>query len=518
MPQEQQCSRLVTSIPSRFRPFQLLGDAARTCVRVTMLVPLPHTHRNFLESMVIVSEPILLWSIIDVIISIFCKQMDLLMQGNRRTWNRLIVKNMKVAVADRSAGFGDFISWMKSNGAEVDGVKIAHFSGYDYGLQAEKDFEEGELMIAVPRKLMMSADNAKDSVLGPLMRKDPMLQHMPNVALSLLLLAEKFNPDSFWRPYIKVLPTLYTTVLYFTTSELQELKGSPTLEPTLKQCRNIARQYAYFSKLFQNTTDPASDLLRDVFTYEQYCWAVSTVMTRQNFVPSADGTGMVHALIPLWDMCNHTNGQLTTTFSPELDRSECTACRSYSAGDQIFIFYGSRSNADLFVHNGFVFGDNHHDSMRLKLGVSKADPLQAERAKLLSRLGLPTTGEFYLKTGADPVDGRLLAFLRVFSMRQEHLEHWLDSERSSDLVYPDCALETEVETKTWNFLHTRIKLLLSAYPTTMLDDLDQLNKGGMASCRRLAIHMRVSEKKILHGAIDYVEQRLLACGHPSSNN
>nr|CAD7258874.1 unnamed protein product [Timema shepardi] len=261
---------------------------------------------------------------------------------------------------------------------------------------------------------------------------------------------------------------------------------------------------------------------------------------------------------------------LTTTFSPELDRSECTACHSYSAGDQIFIFYGSRSNADLFVHNGFVFGDNHHDSMRLKLGVSKADPLQAERAKLLSRLGLPTTGEFYLKTGADPVDGRLLAFLRVFSMRQEHLEHWLDSERSSDLVYPDCALETEVETKTWNFLHTRIKLLLSAYPTTMLeeylhlcggkrenhfekiilstadrdsnldlttiisslvdcesivldhvatkDDLDQLNKGGMASCRRLAIHMRVSEKKILHGAIDYVEQRLLACGHPSSNN
>nr|CAD7408321.1 unnamed protein product [Timema poppensis] len=195
MPQVQQRSRLVTLIPSRFHPFQLFGDAARTCVRATML--------------------------------------------------------MKVAVADRSAGFGDFISWMKSNGAEVDGVKITHFSGYDYGLQAEKDFEEGELMIAVPRKLMMSADNAKDSVLGPLMRKDPMLQHMPNVALSLLLLAEKFNPDSFWRPYIKVLPTLYTTVLYFTTSELQELKGSPTLEPTLKQCRNIARQYAYFSKLFQ---------------------------------------------------------------------------------------------------------------------------------------------------------------------------------------------------------------------------------------------------------------------------
>jgi hypothetical protein len=63
----------------------------------------------------------------------------------------------------------------------------------------------------------------------PLFRTDAMLQHMPNVALSLLLLVEKFKADSFWKPYIAVLPTEYTTVLYFKTNELQELKGSPSL-------------------------------------------------------------------------------------------------------------------------------------------------------------------------------------------------------------------------------------------------------------------------------------------------
>jgi hypothetical protein len=52
---------------------------------------------------------------------------------------------------------------------------------------------------------------------------------MPNVALSLLLLIEKFKHDSFWKPYIAVLPADYTTVLYFKTNELQELKGSPSL-------------------------------------------------------------------------------------------------------------------------------------------------------------------------------------------------------------------------------------------------------------------------------------------------
>nr|CAD7569471.1 unnamed protein product [Timema californicum] len=45
-PQEQQRSRLVTSIPSRSRPFQLLGDAARMCVRFAMLVSLPYLFQS----------------------------------------------------------------------------------------------------------------------------------------------------------------------------------------------------------------------------------------------------------------------------------------------------------------------------------------------------------------------------------------------------------------------------------------------------------------------------------------
>ncbi|PSN34553.1 Histone-lysine N-methyltransferase setd3 [Blattella germanica] len=177
---------------------------------------------------------------------------------------------MKIPVADRSAKIEEFTTWMKENGSLIDGVKITPFPGYDYGLKAEKNFTLGDVLITVPRKVMLTTESIEESLLGPLLRKDAMLQHMPNVALSLLLLVEKFKPDSFWKPYIAILPTEYTTVLYFKTSELQELKGSPSLEPALKQCRNIARQYAYFNKLFQQSSDPASDLLRDVFTYEQY--------------------------------------------------------------------------------------------------------------------------------------------------------------------------------------------------------------------------------------------------------
>ncbi|GLH07499.1 hypothetical protein R5R35_006483 [Gryllus longicercus] len=184
-----------------------------------------------------------------------------------------VEQGMKVtpeAESARAARLEQLLQWMVAQGADVGGVRPAQFAGCGWGLQAQRDLAPGELVVAVPRRLMLTSEQVQHSVLGSLLVKDAMLQHMPHVALALLLLVEKFSPESFWEPYIRALPTTYSTVLYFTTQELQELKGSPSFEPALKHCRNIARQYAYFSKLFQNTSDPASELLRDVFTYDEY--------------------------------------------------------------------------------------------------------------------------------------------------------------------------------------------------------------------------------------------------------
>lgn len=69
------------------------------------------------------------------------------------------------------------------------------------------------------------------SVLGYLLANETMLKHMPNVALALFLLLEQFSGDtpSFWTPYLNMLPSSYSTVLYFSSQDMQELKGSPTL-------------------------------------------------------------------------------------------------------------------------------------------------------------------------------------------------------------------------------------------------------------------------------------------------
>ncbi|KAK6629181.1 hypothetical protein RUM43_002998 [Polyplax serrata] len=191
-------------------------------------------------------------------------------------------------------------------------------------------------------------------------------------------------------------------------------------------------------------------------------WAVSTVMTRQNFIPSQENEEVgVNGLIPFWDMCNHTNGYLSTQYKS--DKSECLACKSFKKGEQVLMFYGQRSNCDFFVHNGFTYDGNEHDSFRFRLGISKADKLHDERCQLLKSLGVPDSGDFDIYSGAEPVREQLLSFLRIFNMDMDHLNHWKSSSRLSDLMWKDCALDTKVESKVWTFLFNRIKLLLLPY-------------------------------------------------------
>lgn len=69
-----------------------------------------------------------------------------------------------------------------------------------------------------------------------LYNEDIVLQQLPNVALAIFILTEKFRIDkpSFWLPYFSALPNSYSTCVYFSIDDLNELKGSPALGTYLK--------------------------------------------------------------------------------------------------------------------------------------------------------------------------------------------------------------------------------------------------------------------------------------------
>jgi histone-lysine N-methyltransferase SETD3 len=270
----------------------------------------------------------------------------------------------------REEGFEPFYQWLKAHNAEFDKVEVGSFGGVGYGVKAKADIEMGERVMRIPEKLMMTSETAKTSQLGPLIARDRMLQVMPNVALALHLLNERYNPKSFWKPYIDILPTSFSLPLWFNKSQLELLTGSPCLPDALQHVRSVGKLYSHLHKLLRAHGDTSFYLYSVGFFYEDFVWAVSAVMSRQNEVPhGTEGEKQSKlALIPLWDMCNHWLGTISTDFNTELRACDCFSPNAVRAGKELRIFYGARSNAELFLHQGFVYPPNTGDTLRIKLG------------------------------------------------------------------------------------------------------------------------------------------------------
>ncbi|XP_042181224.1 actin-histidine N-methyltransferase isoform X2 [Oncorhynchus tshawytscha] len=342
----------------------------------------------------------------------------------------------------REEFFPELMAWAQESGASCEGVEIANFAGEGFGLRATKDIKAEELFLWIPRTMLMTVESAKNSVLGPLYSQDRILQAMGNVTLALHLLCERADPSSPWLPYIKTLPGDYDTPLYYEEEEVHHLLSTQAIPDVLSQYKNTARQYAYFYKVIQTHLTTSKLPLKDAFTFDDYRWAVSSVMTRQNQIPTEDGSRVTLALIPLWDMCNHTNGLITTGYNLEDDRCECVALQDYKENEQIYIFYGTRSNAEFVIHNGFFFQENAHDRVKIKLGVSKSERLYAMKAEVLARAGIPSSSIFALHCSDPPISAQLLAFLRVFCMTEEELKDYLDDQ--CVLENPDLSFHSRV--------------------------------------------------------------------------
>jgi len=163
-------------------------------------------------------------------------------------------------------------------------------------------------------------------------------------------------------------------------------------------------------------------------------------------------------------MCNHNIGKYSTDFDLNADSAVCYAMKSFNLNEEINIFYGKRSNGEFFIHNGFVCVDNEDDFVPLKLGISKSDPLFAEKSSLCTKLGLPPCGVFKLfeKSGKTH-DNKLLAFLRVFHMTKEQLDIFSgDTDTMSDLMDAEKPFD-DLDGKVNTFLAVRSSLLIRGY-------------------------------------------------------
>eukprot|EP00727_Mastigamoeba_balamuthi_P010863 m51a1_g64 putative histone-lysine n-methyltransferase setd3 (507) ;mRNA; f:213303-215263 len=392
-----------------------------------------------------------------------------------------------------------FARWFEGEGGAAKGLRLRAGLAEGTGIVATADHAEGDVLVEVPRALMMTEETAAASQSASILKGAAAL--FPEVAVALHLLGEKHNIKSKWAPYIKILPKEYTTPLYMPWDVICELRGSSALDECIKCIKNTASQFCHVFKELHDTPDPDRFMSILLLTYTEYMWAISVVMTRKNRVtrtrategPSSD---MV-ALIPMWDCFNHTPTGKITTFM-EGDRCVCRSLKAWSSGQQVLIHYGDRPNVQLFSHNGFVVDNN--DSDVFLLHAAPQDPSVSrpqERAQLIQKF-IPTGyGSFFVSKEGQPSPS-LIRVLRVLSMDDAELD---GAEAKGAQAVEEVSERTEAESmrRFYELCEARLK----EFATTVQQDDEALRAKSrpLSVVARMAIALRRSEKLILQRAL-----------------
>jgi len=403
----------------------------------------------------------------------------------------------------------DFCVWAKEQNIIFEGVGIKPIRDSELAIFASHEFAKGDIFIKVPRSAMMASDCLKGAAIGSLVQSDPLLSSMPNVALAVHLLSEVYKMDSKWRPYINILPRHYTNILYFDTSDIENLKGTSTFLHALNTVRSIVRQYAYLCNLFYKHPVAKELGLADNFTYADYRWAVATLMTRQNPIPSANGsTSQVIALIPFLDLCNHKEGPVSIDYNPKTKECDCFVMEPVKAGDEILIHYGPRPNSELVIYNGFFYQNNSHDVVKMKLCLSKSDPNHEIRQKLITKLGL----EDSLPIGCipSPIKDSLWAFLLTANLNEDELKEISQSDATAiaEKLYSGISICTETKAKGLRMLKDRCDICSRVIPDVD-DAMKKLYEDGQLTCTgMLSLSLKMNEKRLLQEAMSFIESEL----------
>lgn len=268
---------------------------------------------------------------------------------------------------------------------------------------------------------MMSTTSASESPIGRLLVMDQVCLNTPSLFLVMHLIYEARNPDSFWKPYINVLSKTGTLLpLSYTLDELDKLQCSPTYEEVLRLIRATTKQYTY---LFDRVKTYETQLNLTPPTWREFEWAVTVCMARQNRIPSSVAPGQYElCLIPGWDMCNYRDGELATFFNPETQASESFTMVDVKKGEQIYIYYGNRSNGELFIYSGFINDEHKADAIKIKLSLesNEKDSLFTMRKLFLTKRGLSLNSQvFKIKNEADFGDPNLMFYLRSAVMEKD---------------------------------------------------------------------------------------------------
>jgi hypothetical protein len=395
----------------------------------------------------------------------------------------------------------DLVEWLRREGGFVHpALQLRRCGEAGNGFVAEGAVERGAELFRVPMSCIISeATVLAHPVLSQLQAQLSVLKQFASPLFALFLLVERGRGEaSRWRVYLASLPLRFSVPLYWSWEELQLLQGSPAWTQAQQQWKNAVRLYAVVRHVCSQNL--AALGLPAAPTFVQWRWALSAVVTRRNSVPVSENASLL-ALIPVWDMCNHRSagGEVMTGFDENAQQVLCRAMHTAAPGEQVYIFYGARSHADLLVHNGFLPDDDGDepgaaDYFLVRLSLNANDPLFAEKKRLAQRHKLPATGDFALRLFGPAA--LVLTFARIARLQAGEI----GAAEAAETAQP---LSRANEDAACELLGTAVAIALKK---TQLAVAGAERDGGGSYARQCALRLRRMEEAMMRGFLEQLAE------------
>jgi len=254
------------------------------------------------------------------------------------------------------------------------------------GVLCKEPCNKGETVFSVPRDCMMAVEDVyrgfSSAFLTKASQSDILLQRMPMLVLALYILEEHAKgAASKFHAYLNILPRCFGDLpLMWTKETFLALDGTFVADVAIERVVDSILYFVHLNGLVVSEYP--------TFSYQRFLWALGLVMTRQNPLPLADDPStMGLAMIPVFDMCNHEVGTLTSSYDTDEKLLSCAAMDDCDANDEFRICYGKRTNSDLLVYSGFMLDRNPFDTLLVDLVglLNRDDPLLKMKELILKK-------------------------------------------------------------------------------------------------------------------------------------
>ncbi|CEM25451.1 unnamed protein product [Vitrella brassicaformis CCMP3155] len=260
--------------------------------------------------------------------------------------------------------------WVRQRDSFVhDGIALTPPDRPVRGVITTQSLEKNTLLIQVPIKNHLTLPNAKmRSELPGRVEAIPGLA-LQHPALGAYLTAEvQKGVKSYWYPYTRVIgEEAYDTMIFFQPERrLKLLEGSPEYELA-------SRSKAWYDR--DHTKIVANLDRQDIGAFNKTAFISSCMSIATRSFSTRHG----FALVMVADMMNHGHHHNAEwNWDESTDSLKITTKEFVNKGQEIFLSYGTRSNAQLFSVYGFTLEPRHEPSHTFRIWTSELQKLKKD--------------------------------------------------------------------------------------------------------------------------------------------